>query len=206
MEVKAKLRHLRQSPRKVRLVADVIKGLDVQVAQNQLQFLNKRAVRPVLKLLNSSIANAENNFQLKKDNLYIKDIRVDQGPTTPRWKPRAFGRATPIKKKTSHVVIVLSEKVASTQADKAKKDKAKIKDTKVVKSLDEIKKGYAQKGQPGVDKVDKTKKTAKIKTGHAPEPVDISRLGKDRDKQHLDQLKKKDKGGFIKRMFRRKSV
>lgn len=97
------------SPRKVRLVCGIIRGMDAEEAQNQLRFLRKRAAKPVLKLLDSAMANAENNFKLKRDNLFIKRITVDDGPSLKRWKQRAFGRVSEIKKRSSHVAIILSE-------------------------------------------------------------------------------------------------
>ena len=139
MQVTAKLRHLRIAPRKVRLVADSIRGLDVLIAQNSLQLINKKTAKPILKLLNSAIANAENNFKLKKDNLYISELRVDEGPVLKRWQPRAFGRASAIHKKTSHISIILDEKVSS-DIKKLDKNKDIKKDVKIVKSLDEVKK------------------------------------------------------------------
>lgn len=203
MQAKAKLRHLRISPRKVRLVADEIRGLDVKVAQDKLAFINKRAAQPMLKLLNSAVANAVNNFKLKKDNLYINELRVDEGPTLKRWLPRAMGRATPINKRTSHISIILDEKVKSepkTQPTE-QKDKDKIdKDVTVVKSLDEVKE---------IGKKEEIKEIAKDKK-ETKEPVkeikDIRREGSDRGKQHLDKIRKKDRGGGLKRFFRRKSV
>lgn len=110
MPITAKLRHLRISPRKVRLVTDLVKGLSVEEAEKQLKFLNKRAARPVLKLLNSAIANAQHNASLVKEGLYVKDIAVEPGPTLKRWRPRAMGRATPIMKRTSHITIILDQK------------------------------------------------------------------------------------------------
>ena len=109
MEVKAKTRYLRISPRKVKLVIDLIRGLRVDQAQIQLHFLKKEAARPVLKLVNSAIANAENNFHLKKEFLYIKKITADQGPTLRRWFPRAFGRAGMIRKRSTHITVILDE-------------------------------------------------------------------------------------------------
>ncbi|RMD59477.1 50S ribosomal protein L22, partial [Candidatus Parcubacteria bacterium] len=109
MQVTAKAKYIRISPRKVRLVADIIRGLTVDEALAQLRFINKRAVVPVEKVLKSAIANAEHNYELEQDNLYIQEIRVDEGPTLKRWKPRAFGRATPIRKRTSIISVVLDE-------------------------------------------------------------------------------------------------
>lgn len=113
MEVKAKVKFIRMSPIKMRLVANLIKKLPVDKALDQLQFINKLAARPIAKLVKSAIANAEHNFELAKDNLFIKEITVGGGPTLKRWLPRAHGRATPIRKRTSHVNLVLSEIKAS---------------------------------------------------------------------------------------------
>ena len=109
MPITAKLRHLRISPRKVRLVTNLVKGLSVQEAEKQLKFLSKRAARPILKLLNSAMANAQHNANLTKEGLYIKNIVVEPGPTLKRWRPRAMGRATPIMKRTSHITILLEQ-------------------------------------------------------------------------------------------------
>jgi len=109
MEVKAKLNYLRIAPRKVRLVADMIRGKRVEEAQRILQFTRKRAAGPLLKLLNSAISNAKHNFQLKAENLWISKLLVNEGPKLKRWRPRARGRAFEIQKKTSHITIVLKE-------------------------------------------------------------------------------------------------
>ncbi|MDP3988918.1 MAG: 50S ribosomal protein L22 [bacterium] len=103
------LRKYRQSPRKVRLLADLIRGKKVAEAKTLLQFANKRASCPVSKLLDSAIANASHNEGMKADRLIVKEVRVDEGPTMKRWMPRAQGRATPINKRTSHVQIVVAE-------------------------------------------------------------------------------------------------
>jgi len=110
MEVNAKARHIHMSPRKIRLVVDLIRGKRVAQAQTQLQFLNKGAALPVLKLLNSAIANATHNFKLESQNLFVKMIVADEGPTIHRSMPRAQGRATPIRKRTTHISITLAEK------------------------------------------------------------------------------------------------
>jgi len=109
MEVKAKVKFIRMSPTKLRLVANLIKKLTVAKALDQLQFINKLASRPLSKLIKSAIANAEHNFELAKDNLFIKEITIDEGPTLKRSMPRAHGRATPIRKRTSHINLVLGE-------------------------------------------------------------------------------------------------
>jgi large subunit ribosomal protein L22 len=151
MEVRAQLRFLRMSPRKVRLVVDLIRGLGVEEAEYQLQFLNKAAARPVLKLLQSAIANAENNNKLAKDNLYIKRIMVDQGPTLKRWRPRAFGRAAEIRKRSSHVTVILDEltpaKKAAAKKTAEKKSTAAKKDDRPVVDYQDIKQAAKGKGE-----------------------------------------------------------
>jgi large subunit ribosomal protein L22 len=109
MEVHAIARFVRMSPRKVRLVTGMIRGLKLDVARTQLAFLPKAASLPVLKVLNSAAANAVNNFKLDESTLIIKTATADQGPALKRWRARAMGRAAPIKKRTSHITIVLTD-------------------------------------------------------------------------------------------------
>ncbi len=113
MKVTAKIKYLRISPRKVRLVADLVKGMDVEEAKIRLQLLIKRAAKPLLKLLNSAVAAAKHNFDLEEKNLYIYKIVTNQGPTLKRWRARARGVAAPIMKRSSHVILELAEKVIS---------------------------------------------------------------------------------------------
>ena len=117
MEVKEKVKFVRTSPRKIRLVVDVIRGMETIKALDQLKFVNKEAKKPVIKLINSAIANAENNYELDKNNLYIKEIKVDDGPTTYRWMPRAHGRATPLRIRTIHINLILAYIVRSSFSD-----------------------------------------------------------------------------------------
>lgn len=106
-EVNAQLNFLRMGPRKVRLVADLMRGRKVETALHTLTVLNKRAAKPLIKLLKSAIANAKHNFSLSENSLKIKQIMVDGGPVLKRWMPRAHGRATPIRERTSNVSITL---------------------------------------------------------------------------------------------------
>lgn len=105
----AKARYIRMSPRKVRLVIDVVRGLPVAEAVRKLEMMPQSAVRPVLKVIQSAAANGENNLKLKKDDLYIKSVVADQGPTLKRWRARAMGRAAMIRKRTTHITVVLSD-------------------------------------------------------------------------------------------------
>lgn len=128
MEVKAKLKFIRMPSTKIRLLANLIKKLPVGKALDQLQFINKLAARPVAKLIKSAIANAEHNFELAEDNLFIKEITVGEGPTLKRWLPRAHGRATPIRKRTSHINLVLGEiKASGVKMSKKRNLEAPIK-------------------------------------------------------------------------------
>jgi len=107
--VTAKANYLRMSPQKVRLVADLIRGKAVGEALNVLQNQPKRAGRILLKLLRSAVANAEQREDLDPDTLVVKTIMVDSGPTLKRFRPRALGRATPIRKRTSKIMVELAE-------------------------------------------------------------------------------------------------
>ena len=104
-----KLRHLHIAPRKVRLVANLIKNLPTNEAEAQLMILPKRSAEPILKLLKSGVANMVNNRKLDPEKLVIEKITVDEGPSLKRFLPRSMGRATPLLKRTCHVTIVLKE-------------------------------------------------------------------------------------------------
>ena len=106
----ANLRWLRIAPRKVRLVIDLIRGRPVEEALNLLTFSHKSAARPVSKLLRSAVANADDRGGYDLDKLFIKTAFVDEGPTWRRWLPRAMGRATRIRKRTSHITLILGQK------------------------------------------------------------------------------------------------
>jgi len=134
MSVTAKLRYLRIAPRKVRLVADLIREKSVEEAQTILSFTTKKAAKVLLKLLKQAIANAKTNFQLEEKNLYISKILVDEGPKYKRWMPRARGMASPIQKKTSHVTIEL------TEIEKKPRKIKKIKKAEKVEKIERVEK------------------------------------------------------------------
>ena len=150
MIVKAKLNYLRISPRKTRLVADLIRGKSVLEAQAILNFIVKKSKEPFLKLLNQAVNNAQNSFQLDEKNLYISKITVDEGPKLKRWRPRSRGQAYEIQKKTSHISIVLDQIITKPVKKKKKQDKTEKKEQEkplaVSKSLEN-------------DKIEKTEKT-----------------------------------------------
>jgi large subunit ribosomal protein L22 len=196
MEIKAKLNNLKISPRKVRLVVDVVRGLESNKALNQLKHLNKKAAKPVEKLLHSCIANAVNNYDLDKNNLLVKTISVCEGATLHRWMPKAHGRATPIRKRTSHIEIVLSE-IKDSGKKEAKKQKVekpiKISDLgKEIKEPKIIEKKKAVKKQ-GVN-------LESIETEKGKEIVDPRGEGHGKHTQIEGGSK-----GFVNKIFRRKS-
>jgi large subunit ribosomal protein L22 len=107
-ETRASLRHLRTSPTKVREVLGLIRGREIDDARERLRFSTRGPAGEVLKLLDSAVANAESNQSLPEDELFVARAYADEGPTMKRWRPRARGRGTRIRKRTSHVTIVLS--------------------------------------------------------------------------------------------------
>ncbi|MEK7114678.1 MAG: 50S ribosomal protein L22 [Patescibacteria group bacterium] len=169
----ARLKYLHIAPRKARLVASSLRGLSVNEAEAQLLMSPKRAGEPIIKLLRSAVANAKHNSQLNADNLFIKEIRVDQGPMLKRFLPRAMGRATPLQKKSSHIILVLAES-----------EKLKAPRFKIIKP----------------EKISKKEKIEKIK-----------KETKETDTEKTSSQKESSKGqskkpGFMKKMFRRKSI
>lgn len=122
--ITAKLKFLRMGPRKVRLVADLMRGKKVSAVLERLPLIKKGATRPLLKLLQSAIANAKHNHSTEVDNLWVKSITVDGGPVLKRWMPRAHGRATPIRERTSHINLVLEVKEKKGKQKKEKTTKA----------------------------------------------------------------------------------
>ncbi len=123
VEVRAHARFVRRAPRKVRLVMDHIRGKRVDDARALLRHTPRAAAVDVAKLLDSAVANAENNFELDPDELRIHRATVDEGPTIKRFRPRALGRATPIHKRTSHMTITLT--TAGDAAGRAETRKAR---------------------------------------------------------------------------------
>ena len=109
MESRAVARYIRISPRKIRLIMDEIRGRRIEEALNQLSFSPQKGAFILKKLINSAVANAEQNFEMDVDKLFIKRIYADEGPTLKRFRPRAMGRATRIRKRTSHLTVVLDE-------------------------------------------------------------------------------------------------
>lgn len=106
--VRASSRYVRIAPRKARLIADQVRGMQIEKARALLQFSPRGAAQDIGKLIESAAANAENNHDLVADEMRVAEITVDEGPTLRRFRPRALGRATPINKRTSHIAVALS--------------------------------------------------------------------------------------------------
>ena len=102
-------RYIRMSPRKVKVVIDMIRGKNAKEAAAILTYTPKAACEPVLKVLNSAIANAENNLDMNRDDLYVAEAYANQGPTLKRYRARARGSASPIRKRTSHITVILDQ-------------------------------------------------------------------------------------------------
>lgn len=147
--VKAELKNYRQSPRKVRMVVDVIRGKKVKEALNVLSLTTKRSSLPIKKLVESAIANAKHNFNLESENLFIKEISVNEGVTAHRWMPRARGSAAPIRKRSSRILVILDE------LKNKKSKKGSVKNTESVVTEEKVEKKVAKKT---TKKVTKTKK------------------------------------------------
>jgi large subunit ribosomal protein L22 len=110
MEAVAKLRFARIGAQKARLVADVVRGKNVDEAIKSLTFMDKKAAGLIKKLIESAVANADDRKLMSLDRLYVKTISVDQGPTLKRFRPRAQGRASGVRKKISHINVILGER------------------------------------------------------------------------------------------------
>lgn len=126
MEVLAKGKYIRISPKKVRPIADLIRGKNALEAEVILSAMPQRAASVIGKVLKSAIANAENDFSLEKNKLTISKITIDGGPTLKRYMPRAQGRASEIKKRTSHIEVVVSGDVKTKKKKEKKVDSKKI--------------------------------------------------------------------------------
>jgi large subunit ribosomal protein L22 len=187
MKVIASLNNLRTSPRKVRLVTNSIVGMNASAALVQLQHLVKKTSEPLEKLLNSALSNAENNFGLDKDNMYVSSILVGEGAKLKRWLPRAQGRATLLLKRTSHIKLELEERIEG----KNKKTKQELEKQKAANEAARTKmmkqEIEAMEKQESIEEA-VTEKSSVKKTAANKEVV-----------------KKGQDSGFLKKVFQRKS-
>lgn len=192
MEVLAYSNNIRMSSRKVRLVVDSVRGKTAPRAIAQLHLLPKAASQPVRKLIESAVANAEHNFSITKDNLYVKSIEVNQGPMLKRWRARAFGRAAPIMKHSCHIKVAL----APIQETGIKAPKAS-KPVEATLVAGEIKEGIPSSAAQIVD----VPTPERAKESHVPEQFDIRR----HDGHPHEQHSAKGGKGHVKKIFNRKA-
>lgn len=190
--ITAHARNIRQSARKVRLVVGIIRGMSVAGALAQLSVMTKAARHPVEKVLRSAVANAENNFQKNAVNLFIKDIQVNQGTPLKRWRPRAFGRAAPLKKHSCHISIGLDEVQGASHTHTP----ARKKNAVVVETLEPVMVGGDIAHDVGQSSV------MGDATQGRPAPFDKSRLGRHESSQ---RMRKEKKVSMIKKIIQRKT-
>ena len=180
----AKLKYLRMAPRKVRLMANLLKGMSANEAEAQLLTNSKRASEPILLLLRSAVSNAKNK-QMDPEKLFIREIRVDGGPMLKRWLPKAQGRATPIQKKSSHISIILEE------SEKTKKSRFKIEKQKRVKK----------------SQIERMKRESAVHDHeHEHAQHDHEHDHAHNEKEFAKESKAAPKKGFSQKIFRRKAV
>lgn len=178
MDITVKLNHLRISPRKVRQAVNLVRGKKAMQAQTLLRFSSVKPAKSVLKLLNSAISSAKNDFQIELENLYISEIFVNEAPKLKRFRPVSRGSAHPIWKRNSHVVLTLSE-ITPT----AKKEK---------------------KAPESAEPNEKTAEPAKLSQGPAEEKEPQPK--REKPKFERRESKKQDSKGVLNKIFRRKSM
>lgn len=164
MEVIAKGNYIRLSPKKARQIADIIRGKNAHEAEVMLKLMPQKSAREIKKVLSSAMANAENNFNLEKNELVISKIMIDGGPVLKRWQPRAKGAAFEIKKRTSHISVIVSGDVKSKKAETKKTEEVAEKETTEEHKI-EIEKPEFLKKEQAAQKVDVKNKIFRRKTG-----------------------------------------
>jgi len=213
MEVKAELNYLRIAPRKARLIVDAVRGKRVKDAQATLRFTLKKASEPVLKLINSAVANATQQYQLEAEDLYIKKITVDEGPTLKRWRARSRGQAFPIHKKSSHVTVVLaSVPGAEKKAEERKAAAAQPAHPAASGTTDEAGRPTAKEKPTPAEEKQKAapiaETAAKEKPAHPAASGTTDEAGRPKQKpvqRPERQEKRPSRFQGLKRLFRRKS-
>ena len=171
MKVRAKLKNLRISPRKVRVSVDMIRGCMLGDAIFKLKNKNRRANDALIKLLNSAKANAVNNFKLSEDSLRVSEIMVGEGLTLKRWRPRAYGRASQILKRSSHVYLTLEvvknkvgNSIKDNDSENKKSDKmGKVSDGDKTEGSEKIVKKVKKENKKILEENKRSYKTTKIK-------------------------------------------
>lgn len=193
MEIKAHAKFIRMSPRRIRLVANLVRGLSVDRAEGQLHVVPRHATVPLLKLLHSAVANAEQNFDCMRENLYVKTLIVNEAPMLKRSRPRAFGRATPIRKRGAHLSIVLAEREEGKRGGRVRRETAR---------------GAAKRHTHAASHAHPENEQKSMHEAHTPQ---VTTPGRVAARHHVEGAKanvhgpQKKSKGFLKRLFNRKS-
>ncbi len=187
----AHARYIRMSPRKLRLVGDLIRGMPVEEAETQLRFFRKAAAMPILKVLRSAIANAEDQYDGAREHLMIDQLMINAAPMLKRWRPRAFGRATPIRKRGAHITLMLK----STQELKRREKHGDRGEVSTEKEQHHEALHSAEHAQSG---------HANATVAHTGDIVDARKAGSRHEPSHTKPVQKKSKG-FLKKLFSRKT-
>ncbi|MBI4250158.1 50S ribosomal protein L22 [Candidatus Uhrbacteria bacterium] len=200
MDITAHNRYVRMSARKVRLLADMIRGLDTQTALEQLRYMTRAARVPLEKTVRSAIASAENTYHVQKEHTFVKTITVDIGPGLQRWRPRAFGRAAPIIKHLCHITVVLGEKL-----DVEKRQGVVGTSKSAAPHSDEAQRVSPVASEKSISvAVAPANETRPTAADGEKEIFDTAREGRHEYAQKLNREQKKQKG-FLKKVFHRKS-
>lgn len=192
MKVKATLKNLRMSPRKVRLITDNIKGMDANEALVQLRHITKKTSGVLEKLLLSALANAENNFGLDRDNMFVSDVLVGEGTRLKRWLPRAQGRATLILKRTCHIKLEIEERIEG----KNRKSKQQMEKERAKREAEKEK--MLEEDAKRMEKEEKEKEEG--------EKSVIEKAPAEKISVKSETAKKGQEKGFLKKVFQRKSA
>ncbi len=189
MKIKAKLKNLRISPRKVRVSADLIRGSLVEEAIFRLNNVNKKANEPLRKLVESARANAENNFgvDLNEFDLRVSEIKVGEGMTLKRWRPRAYGRAAQILKRTSHIYLTLETEEKNKDAE----NNSESDEKKVDGSVEKAKNDKSEKGKTVIDNSDEKANKKDIDKEKKSDKKEKSKSEKKDLKKESKKVKKK---------------
>lgn len=161
MQVTARLKNLQVTPRKARLVANSIVGMSVSAADTELSKQVKKTAEPMRKLLSSAVANAEHNFGIDRENLYVASVVVGDAMRLKRWRPRAFGRAARILRRFSHVTLIVEEVVEGLNRREVKQPKEKVSEAKDSATTESPKEASLL----AADEKKEVRKEASLKTG-----------------------------------------
>ena len=192
MRVSAKLNNLRIAPRKIRLVTNLIKKMDVDSALDQLEVNIKKGSLPIKKLLESAISNGENNFGVARDNMYVYDVSVGAGTTLKRWMPKAYGRAGQILKRTSKIELILEERIEG-KGRKTKKQMDKERKARIEE------KRKAEKER--IKEQEAAEKSGKKAVSEEKSSIPEKAIEAEKPKKIIDK-----KGSWGSKIFRRKSM